>query len=357
MKYDVEQETELRRYLLGEMTLEEQVLVEQRLFLDSDYAEFEQAVEADLIDDYLHGDLSGSERDAFERHFLLQPEHGENLKIAQALKTHLDSGIIVSAEPRLVPPQTELASPQTGVRSVESSVLAQEEADLVSPKPSIVLSPDPQVIPFFRKPVFWWSLAAAALIILSFLTWMGLRSLRGPAANEPLQANDPRTPQPAPTQPDERPQPSPSVPNNRNSVEMAQNTNTPEKAPQRRERKSTSLRTMTAALLPNSTFRGPSTGPKTVTIPADIEAVIFKLRLRFTEPYERYDAELLSGERRIDRWSNLTSQNDEIDGAHVSVTVKSDLLREQNYRIKLRGIPTEQQAAETEIYSFNIERK
>lgn len=329
MKYDMRQETELRRYLLGEMSLDEQVSIEERLFLDSDYAELEQAVEADLIDDYLNGDLSGSERDAFESHFLLRPEHDENLKIAQALKTHIDSEVVDT-------PKAGFVSP------------AETE---------VVLPPNQIVAPFYRKPIFWWSLAAAALIILSFLTWMGLRSQRGPAANEPLQATDPRSPQPVPTQTDERQQPSPVAPSNRNSVEMAQNTNTPEKAPQPRERKTTFARTMTASINPGVTFRGPTAGPKIVTVPPDIEEVIFKLRLRFTEPFESYHAELLSGERRINRWRDLKSQTDETDGPHVSVRVKSDVLREQSYRIRLRGIPTDQQTAETETYLFNIERK
>ena len=37
MKQHLEEDTELRRYLLGEATLEEQVSVEARLFLDDEY--------------------------------------------------------------------------------------------------------------------------------------------------------------------------------------------------------------------------------------------------------------------------------------------------------------------------------
>ena len=63
MKEDVEHEAELRQYLLGELTLEEQVLLEQRLFLDSEYAQLAQSVEDDLIDDYVHDDLTEAERE------------------------------------------------------------------------------------------------------------------------------------------------------------------------------------------------------------------------------------------------------------------------------------------------------
>ena len=328
MKYDVQHETELRRYLLGEMTLEEEASIGERLFFDSDYAELEQAIEADLIDDYLNDDLSDSERDAFERHFLSQREHDEDLRIAQALKSHLDSEVVVSPKAVVVPP------PQAGV---------------VSSQPQTV-------VPFFRKPIVWWSLAAAALIVLSFLTWMGFRSIRGPAADEPFQAKDPGAPQPAATQPVERQQPSPSVPDNRNSV--AHNTNKPEKAPpQQREPKATSNRVVFATILPGVPIRGPSKVQKPVTITDETESVVLKLPLRFSESYGTYQAELLSGERVVERWPDLKSKTDEEHGPHVLVTIDSDRLREQSYRIKVRGVPTEQQAPETDIYSFNVERK
>ena len=89
MKYDVQQEQKLKRYLLGELPLEEQVLVEQRLFLDSEYAELQQAVKDDLIDEYLVNEMIDSEREKFVNHFLLLPEHGADLRIAEALKKYL----------------------------------------------------------------------------------------------------------------------------------------------------------------------------------------------------------------------------------------------------------------------------
>jgi hypothetical protein len=91
MKQDLAPETKLRRYLLADLTLEEQVLVEQQLFLDSDYSELAQTVEDDLIDEYVHDDLVASEREKFESHFLNQPEHRGDLRIAEALKKYLAS--------------------------------------------------------------------------------------------------------------------------------------------------------------------------------------------------------------------------------------------------------------------------
>src|SRR5436190_443284 len=88
MKEDLTQEKELRRYLLGELTLEEQVVIEQRLFLESEYAELAKALEDDLIDDYVRHDLPAKEQAEFETHFLTQPEHLEDVKIADALNKH-----------------------------------------------------------------------------------------------------------------------------------------------------------------------------------------------------------------------------------------------------------------------------
>src|SRR5215213_11544140 len=89
MKEDVEQEAELRRYLLGQLSLEEQVLIEQRLFLDSEYAQLVKSVEDDLIDDYVRDDLTEAEREEFGNRFLNRPEYSDDISIAQALDRYL----------------------------------------------------------------------------------------------------------------------------------------------------------------------------------------------------------------------------------------------------------------------------
>ena len=76
------------RYLLGDLTEQEQIEVEDRAFSDPQFLQYVQAVEADLIDDYVRVGLSESERRRFERRFMASHERREKVEFARAL-THL----------------------------------------------------------------------------------------------------------------------------------------------------------------------------------------------------------------------------------------------------------------------------
>ena len=327
MKHDVQHEIELRRYLLGELALEEQVLVEQRLFLDSDYAELQEVVEDDLIDQYLADELKGKDRINFVNHFLLLPEHNADLKIAEALKKYLSTD--------------DNRSPQTGATNTDDDQRT----------PWFFFS-------FFNKRMVWLSLAVAALVLLSIITWMAFRSTRGPAAEAPLQAGEPQPPQ---NRPDESRQPSP-LPNNDQRPETAQkgDTNGPVVRPNNSGKppeRSAPTRSMAYVIFAGGAIRGGG-ATKTLDIPADTTDVELRLPLEFPEPYDMYRADLFSGERRIRRWFSLKSQSDETYGPIVSVSVSVDLLREQSYRIKLHPMPSDQQPADPPFtYHFNVERK
>ena len=75
----------LVRYLLGRLTEEEQARVEDRAFADRDYLGTLNAVEADLIDAYVRGELPQADRRAFEWQFLTSPQRRRKIEFAQAL--------------------------------------------------------------------------------------------------------------------------------------------------------------------------------------------------------------------------------------------------------------------------------
>src|SRR5262245_14049351 len=75
------------KYLLGNLTEEEQVQVEDRAFADGDYLSALEATEADLIDAYVRGELSQSDRRSFELRFLTSPERLRKVEFARALGT------------------------------------------------------------------------------------------------------------------------------------------------------------------------------------------------------------------------------------------------------------------------------
>jgi len=75
------------KYLLGNLSEKEQVQVEDRAFADADYLSALEATEADLIDAYVRGELSQSDRRSFEFRFLTSPERRRKVEFARALAT------------------------------------------------------------------------------------------------------------------------------------------------------------------------------------------------------------------------------------------------------------------------------
>ena len=80
-------ETSHVKYFLGKMTEEEQGDVEDRAFADADYLSALEATEADLIDAYVRGELSQSDRRSFEFRFLTSQERRRKVEFARALAT------------------------------------------------------------------------------------------------------------------------------------------------------------------------------------------------------------------------------------------------------------------------------
>src|SRR5262249_48307407 len=77
----------LTRYLLGGLSDEEQVRVEDRAFTDAGYMEALDTAETDLIDAYVRGELADSERRAFEGRFFTSPQRRRKVEFARALAT------------------------------------------------------------------------------------------------------------------------------------------------------------------------------------------------------------------------------------------------------------------------------
>jgi len=103
----------LVKYLLGDLSEDEQVRVEDRAFADADYRRALDAAEADLIDAYVRGELLPVERRAFERRFLISPQRRKKVAFARDLA-------IVAAEAKAAESETfiRLSAWQTLVRFV-----------------------------------------------------------------------------------------------------------------------------------------------------------------------------------------------------------------------------------------------
>jgi anti-sigma-K factor RskA len=85
MRSERDDEKLMVQYLLGNLSVEEQVRIEDRAFSDSDYMGALEAAEADLIDAYVRDELSQSERRGFERRFLISPQRRSKVEFARDL--------------------------------------------------------------------------------------------------------------------------------------------------------------------------------------------------------------------------------------------------------------------------------
>jgi anti-sigma-K factor RskA len=87
MTTEINNETLIARYLLGELPEEQQVEIEDRAFSDKEYLASITAVENDLIDEYVRGELSATARQRFEARFLASAERRKRVEFAKALRT------------------------------------------------------------------------------------------------------------------------------------------------------------------------------------------------------------------------------------------------------------------------------
>jgi anti-sigma-K factor RskA len=87
MRDDSSSDALVTRYLLGDLSEEDQAKIEGRAFRDRQYLLEIEAVECDLIDDYVRGALSEGQRRQFEDRFLRSAERRRKLKFAKALET------------------------------------------------------------------------------------------------------------------------------------------------------------------------------------------------------------------------------------------------------------------------------
>lgn len=77
----------LIQYLLGQADPEEQEQIEQRYLIDPEFHDHLRAIERDLIDQYVHGELHDAEE--FEKQFLSSPQRRQKVEFARALREAL----------------------------------------------------------------------------------------------------------------------------------------------------------------------------------------------------------------------------------------------------------------------------
>jgi CHAT domain-containing protein len=92
MNRQFEEDKPFRRYLLGQLSEDEQESIECLLLSNEEAVEKLSAVEDDLIDSYIRRELNDAEHKQFEQNFFPVPERRRKLRLAKTLNAYLKAG-------------------------------------------------------------------------------------------------------------------------------------------------------------------------------------------------------------------------------------------------------------------------
>lgn len=285
----------LRRFLLGELSDEDEALFEARLIQDDELFERAEAMEADLLEEHAHGGLSAAQRARMRRHLSSSPATRSQLAVVNGLGK---LGKIAAEEQ----PGRILTGPWGGKNLSRS----------------------------WRR-----GLAAAAMLAIAIPSaWLALQTASLPEERERIAEETPAPPV-APVRTPALPveaTPTPA-PEQIAIADIADTEPSPEPAPT-----AAPAPVVYAFQLGLTVFRGPEDGPKELRIPAGTERVEIQLPLSpGDESYSTFEvvlrdesnAEVL---RRTDLQPVKTGES-----STLVLPVEAKLLRAGRYSMEIYG--------------------
>lgn len=246
----------VKLYLLGQLDQPSQTQIEEDLLTSTTLYDEISLAEDELTDQYLANELSDAERQSFESHFLTAPERRQKLQFARAFRRYVE-------------------------KAAESSYQDTKAPSVETVKPGV----DPQAqrgglfsfLPF-QNPIAAYAFAAAVMIAVIGISWLGFNSLR----------------------------PEPRGPG----------------------------KVLAVSLTPGQIREDGET--KSIAIVPETESVQLNLELPANE-YQGYKAELLTSERQ----SLLVREDlvpETVDGKKlINFTIPAELLKRDDYRVRLSG--------------------
>jgi hypothetical protein len=313
------------RYLLGGLDPAERERLEAEYFDDDEFFERVTAVEGELFDSYVRGELPEADRRRFESSFLSDARGRGRLAFARELR----------------------------------AALAREREDATPPAPALRGGATLLPFPFVRRPAFALTLAAAALALLAVVVWLAFESGRRRAA-APEQAHE------VPAQPSPSEQAVTDPPReNTNVIVQTQNSPVPRPSEESGSRltprgdnlapPSQRTRPAVATLLLSGVSReaGGSGRPNRLAIPAGTNAVRLVVEFGDAGLYRDYGAEVETVEgRRIGKGysTRLSGPGRKL----ISVTVPAQDLKGGDYILRLRGARPGREPEVVGEYTFSV---
>ena len=316
-------EKTIRRYLLGELSEQEQVEIEDRAFEDQELLEQVLAVEQDLIDDFVSGDIPEEKRGSFQTHFLASAERKKKIAFAKALAA------VVNEAPA---PQKHRA-PGSDVTGI--SLLTKLKA-------------------FFTRPVTAYGFASASLLLFFLGSWLVVDRIR--LRSEVAQLRSVHESQLAQQRQLENEIATERLRNEElmaNRGTPSQQTPTPEIQPKSPPQSTTPTSPVVVALslLPGIS-RGSGSVPHLV-IAKDVNLVRLQIGIDRQENYRRYRVEL-----RTEKGQQVLAQgNLSPRGRNVPLSVSASALAKGRYEVTLKGITENGTTEDVGFYYFDVVKK
>lgn len=160
---NLQNESEFRRFLLGEMEENEREEFEGQFILDEELFENLRITEDELIEEYVRGSLSVTEKNKFEANFLTTEKRRQLVEFTRQMLAQL--------------------------KGKEVAVAEVKKTALVAENPSFFEA----VLAFFKQPSFALGTAFAVLLLI-LGSWFLLRN-----PNQPIDVAKDKTPSPVPS--------------------------------------------------------------------------------------------------------------------------------------------------------------
>lgn len=330
MATNLNNETLIAQYLLGELPEEQQVEIEDRAFQDKEYLANITSVENDLIDEYVRDEMPETVRRKFEERFLASAERRKRVEFAKAL--------------------TQVASEYAFI-----------DKGAVAP---VSVSWRDSLDAFFRSlnPVAKFAMAAVVMLVLVGGAWLVTETLRLRSRLTTLQAENQ-------SRQNERQTLEQQVDQQRRRAEELTARLDQEK--QQREQSEESLRKLSETqnantpaprsiiasltLLPGIS-RGGGDKPSLVLAP---EANLVRLQIGIDpeEQYKTYAVDLRSvAGRQVWTRENLTAR-DRRGARSIGLTLPATALKPGEYELKLTGVTEGGATEDVGFYYFEVRKR
>lgn len=321
MKEISDKEDSLTRFLLGEVSEHERAEVEDRLLSDEEFYEGLVAVEGDLMDAYVRGELPEPERAQFEKVFFATARGRERVEFARGL---LRSATLLHDGESAPPPPTLAPAKSPG----RWGLLAYF---------------------FAPRPALSYAFAVVVLAITVAITWMVIERMRGRVTPQQARTEAPQRPeeQPpiAPPQQKEAP-PSPASDQATANGERKPDRDAANDGPTTRP--GSVFATIT--LMPGSLRDGAGGG--NLFVPRAATHVRLRLQLE-DDAYQAYRATISTPEgRKI--WTGAARKDRAANAHSVTLTLPAASLKRGDYVVELDGAVANGPSVPAAQYSFRV---